>query len=155
MSSDGEKMRLPTSDIPTVGLLGRAFNELSTIIFDRVVASGAGDLRPSHGNVMEQLSFEDGLRLTDIARRAGITAQSAGALVDELEELKYVERREDPDDRRAKRIHLTAKGRRNADLAWGIVEGLEDELEGVVGSRRLAQLRQTLVDILASLDGPT
>lgn len=148
-------MGLRTSDIPTVGLLGRAFNELSAMIFDRVVASGARDLRPSHGNVMEQLSIEDGLRLTDIARRAGITAQSAGALVDELEELKYVERREDPDDRRAKRIHFTAKGRRNADVAWDIVGEVEDELQGVVGARRLAQLRKSLVDILASLDGPT
>jgi hypothetical protein len=37
-----------------------------------------------------------------------------GQLVDELEELCYVERRPDPVDRRAKRIHLTRKGKRRS-----------------------------------------
>jgi DNA-binding MarR family transcriptional regulator len=39
---------------------------------------------------MEQLELEDGLRLTDLAARAGITAQSMGELVDDLEVKGYV-----------------------------------------------------------------
>ncbi|HZA40175.1 MAG TPA: MarR family transcriptional regulator [Actinomycetota bacterium] len=137
--------------MPTTGLLGRAYNKLSAEIFDRVRSAGAADIRPSHGNVMEQLTIEHPLRLTDIAQRSGITAQSAGALVDELEELGYVERRPDPGDRRAKLIHLTAKGRRNADLAFDIVKDIEEELEHRLGRRSLAQLRRALIAITQTL----
>lgn len=131
--------------MPTAGLLGRAYNTLSAEIFDRVRSAGAADIRPSHGNVMEQLTMEQPLRLSDIAQRSGITAQSAGALVDELEELGYVERRPDPSDRRAKLIHLTTKGRRNAQVAFDIVTEIEKELEHQLGKRSLAQVRRALI----------
>ena len=109
--------------------------------------------RPSHGNVLEHLEIEDGLRLRDIANRAGITPQSVGALVDELEELSYVERRVDPQDRRAKRIYLTAKGRENARRSWEVLRALEQELSERLGARRLAQLRKVLLEILESTAG--
>lgn len=143
--------RIPLDRMPTAGLLGRAYNTLSAEIFDRVRSAGATDIRPSHGNVMEQLTMEEPLRLTDVAKRSGITAQSAGALVDELEELGYIERRPDPGDRRAKLIHLTARGRRNVDLAFDIVKEVEKELEHRLGKRSLAQLRRALIAMTESL----
>lgn len=138
---------IPLDRMPTAGLLSRAYNALSAEIFERVRAAGAADIRPSHGNVMEQLSIEEPLRLTDIAARSGITAQSAGALVDELEQLGYVERRPDPIDRRAKRIHLTRKGQRNARKGFEVVMELEAELEERLGRKTLAQLRRTLIQL--------
>ena len=110
--------------------------------------SGATDIRPSHGNVMEQLSFEEPLRLSQVAERSGITAQSAGALVDELEALGYVRRGSDPKDRRAKLIHLTPKGRRNAQRAFDIVTDIEAELRAQLGERRLVALRKTLIELV-------
>lgn len=145
--------RFSLEQIPTTGLLGRAYNALSSEIFERVRAAGAGDIRPSHGNVMEQLSFEEPLRLTDIARRSGITAQSAGALVDELEELGYVQRRPDPVDRRVKLIHLTTKGRRNVRQALAIVMEIEAELEQRLGPKVLGQLRRALITLTEPSDG--
>ena len=155
MSSEGIRFvpGMPLEEIPTAGLLGRAYNQLAALIFRRLAADGPVDARPSHGNVLEHLEIEDGLRLTDIANRAGITPQSVGALVDELEELSYVERRVDPEDRRAKRIHLTAKGRKNARRSWEVVMALEQELSEGLGARRLAQLRKILVEIVESTAG--
>jgi len=144
---------MPLEEVPTVGLLGRAYNQLGADIFRRISAEGPADTRPSHGNVLEHLEIEDGLRLTDIANRAGITPQSVGALVDELEELSYVERRVDPQDRRAKRIYLTAKGRENARRSWEVLRTLEQELSERLGARRLAQLRKVLLEILESTAG--
>ncbi len=145
-------MAASTNDrTPTPRLLSLAYNKTSTAIYERLRESGVTDTRPSHGNVMEHLAFEDGLRLNDLATRAGITPQSMGQFVDELEDLGYVERRPDPDDRRAKRIHLTRKGKRNNQIEWKVVGEVEAALERLLGKTRLADLRKSLAKITESL----
>ena len=139
---------------PSSALLRTAYNALASRIFASVVSGTEfGDLRPSHGNVMEQLELEDGLRLTDLASRAGITAQSMGELVDDLEVKGYVERRPDPGDRRAKRIHLTERGRKNALVAKRATADVEDQLAELLGDERYYLLRGILEDIIAAEGG--
>lgn len=101
---------------------------------------------------MEHLAFEDGLRLGDLAARAGITAQSMGQFVDELETLGYVERRADPTDRRAKRVHLTSKGRRSTTIEWEVIRDVEAALAALLGERRLNQLRRSLREVVEELE---
>jgi DNA-binding MarR family transcriptional regulator len=137
----------PPSELPTPRLLSLAYNQAAAAITARIVAAGFKDLRPSHGNVMEHLTFEDGARLTDLAARAGITPQSMTQLVDELEQLGYVERRLDSADRRAKRIHLTRRGKRCIQVSWDVVREVDRDLHELVGSRRFADLRATLMEI--------
>ena len=136
---------------PTTRLLSLAYNSTSASIYRRLQERGITDTRPSHGNVMEHLAFEDGLRLNDLATRAGITPQSMGQFVDELEALGYVERRPDPDDRRAKRIHLTRKGKRSNKIEWEVVGDVEEALGDVLGQRRLAELRKSLSKVIDDL----
>ena len=120
-------------------------------IYAAVVAGTAvDDLRPAHGNAMEQLELEDGLRLTDLATRAGMTAQSMGELVDDLEGKGYLERRPDPDDRRAKRIYLTGRGRENARVAKQTIAEVEAALAELLGERRYDELRRALEAIIAA-----
>ena len=142
----------PTDDrTPTPRLLSLAYNKTSAVIYQQLQERGITDTRPSHGNVMEHLAFEDGLRLNDLATRAGITPQSMGQFVDELEDLGYVERRPDPDDRRAKRIHLTRKGKRSNQVEWKVVGEVEAALENLLGKKRLGDLRKGLMTITDSL----
>jgi len=136
---------------PTSRLLSLAYNKSSAAIYQRLQENGITDTRPSHGNVMEHLAFDDGLRLKDLATRAGITPQSMGQFVDELEDLGYVERRSDPDDRRAKRIHVTRKGKRSNQVEWKVVGEVEAALEPLLGRKRLAELRKSLAKITESL----
>jgi DNA-binding MarR family transcriptional regulator len=141
----------PPHKLPSNALLRTAYNAVSARIFASVVSdTDFGDLRPSHGNVMEQLELEDGLRLTDLATRAGITAQSMGELVDDLEVKGYLERRPDPDDRRAKRIYLTERGRKNARVAKRATADVEDHLVELLGQQRYYLLRGALEDIIAA-----
>lgn len=140
-----------TQGSPSSALLRTAYNALAARIFASVVSgSDFDDLRPSHGNAMEQLEIEDGLRLTDLAARAGITVQSMGELVDDLEVKGYVERRPDPDDRRAKRIYLTDRGRKNARVAKRATADVENYLAELLGQQRYHLLRCTLEDIIAA-----
>lgn len=139
-------------DLPSSALLRTAYNVLAARIFASVMSeTDFDDLRPSHGNAMEQLELEDGLRLTDLAGRAGITAQSMGELVDDLEAKGYLERRPDPDDRRAKRIYLTDRGWKNARVAKQATTDVENDLAELLGQQRYQALRRTLEDIISGV----
>jgi MarR family transcriptional regulator, temperature-dependent positive regulator of motility len=137
----------PAPADPTSALLRKAYNALAAGIYQAVVHAGGKDLRPAHGNVLEMLAIEDGLRLTDIAALAGMATQSMGELVDDLVRKEYIERRVDPADRRAKRIHLTAKGRAHADSSWVAVGQAESELVALLGAQRYEQLRTDLIAV--------
>jgi DNA-binding MarR family transcriptional regulator len=135
-----------SSNLNTVAMLGRAYSLLGFQIVDGVVGAGFPQ-KPSHSAVFAQITME-GSRLTDLARGANITPQAMGELVDELEELGYVERRPDPTDRRAKLIVLTERGR--ACIAAGIstIEGIEERITETIGERGHKQLRSLLAKLL-------
>lgn len=142
---------MPAQEVPeqaanTVALLGRAYSLLGFQIVDGVVGAGYPQ-KPSHSAVFAQIRPE-GSRLTDLARGANMTPQAMGELVDELEGLGYVERRPDPTDRRAKLIVLTDRG--NACIAAGIatIEGIEERIDTILGTRGHAQLRRLLTKLL-------
>lgn len=139
---------------PTVALLRVAYNALSREIFSAVTRAGAPGMRPAHGNVMEHLSYEDGLRLRDLAERASITAQSMGELIDELERVGYVRRRADRKDRRAKRVYLTDKGRLTVRAAGSAVVATERHIHRMLGAGDYASFRDTLERVIDAYRKP-
>jgi len=139
-------------EAPTVALLRLAYNYLADEV-GAAVRTAAPDQRPSHGNVMEQLDFQDGQRLTDLAAGAGMTLQSTGELIDQLEALGYVERRPDQNDRRAKRIYRTAKASEASRIAAHTAERIETELGRLLGPQRLSALRHDLTRIVEAKGG--
>ncbi|CAO3450340.1 Transcriptional regulator, MarR family [Azospirillum argentinense] len=76
----------------------------------------------------------DGMRQRELAEEMGVEGPSLVRLLDSLEAAKLVERREAPDDRRAKTLHLTDQGR---DLLARVNAALNDVrrrlLEGASG----------------------
>ena len=144
---------MPGPDLSTPTLLRTAYNVLSAAIYDAVAQTGATDMRPAHGNAMEMLAIQDGLRLTDLAARAGMAPQSMGELVDDLVSKGYLERHEDPADRRAKRIYLTQKGRTTAAASKVAVRQIEQQISEMLGARHYQQMRRNLAAI-AELDLP-
>jgi DNA-binding MarR family transcriptional regulator len=99
---------------------------------------------------MAHIDLEGGTRLTTIASRANITPQAVGELVDDLERLGYVVRRPDPDDRRAKRVVLTERGRDSVAAAVVVIASLERELDVLLGPDKVAQLHDALTRIITS-----
>ena len=128
--------------INTIALLGRAYSRLGFQIVDGVVGAGFPQ-KPRHSAVFAQIR-PDGSRLTDLARGANMTPQSMGEIVDELEELGYVERRPDPSDRRAKLVTLTARGRECVAAGEQTIHGLESDIDAVIGADAHAELRRML-----------
>jgi DNA-binding MarR family transcriptional regulator len=137
----------PSPPVNTVSLLGRAYSLLGFQIVDGVVGAGFPQ-KPAHSAVFSQID-PDGSRLTDLARRANMSPQAMGELVDELEQMDYVVRRPDPTDRRAKLITLTEKGHDCIAAGTATIDGIEQRLTGLLGERGHRQLRSLLTKVLA------
>lgn len=135
----------------TVGLLGEAYSVLGHKIVAGVVEAGFPQ-RPAHSGVFAHIDVEGGTRLTELARRANITPQAMGELVDDLEQIGYVARRPDPEDRRAKLIVLTPRGVACVQTAFVTIAGIEDRLKQLLGERALLALREALNRIIAAED---
>jgi len=69
------------------------------------------DLTPPQFGLLAFLWQEDGLTQTELSERGQIDRTTIGGLIDRLEKTGMVERRQHPQDRRAYKIHLTARGR--------------------------------------------
>ena len=63
-------------------------------------------------DVIATLRFSEGVTQQELAKRLLVTKGNVTGVLDRLEALDWVERRPDPQDRRANRLHLTAAGRR-------------------------------------------
>ena len=131
---------------PTLGALFRLIHSALVQEYARwLETTGYHDVKPAHAAVLQPLwRAPAGERLTTLAATASITKQSAGALVDSLVASGYVERVADPDDGRATRIRLTARGRRYGRDVRSFGRELEARLAGRLGVRRMKELRGTL-----------
>jgi len=134
---------------PDLGVLAtRLLISLQDELFQRLAGAGYTDLHPRHGAVLAFLD-EDGVRATELARLPGRHKQIVGRIVDELEELGYLERRPAPADRRAKLIFPTQRGLDQVQLGDQIVADIEARHAGEVGAKTYAQFRDVLRGVVA------
>ena len=89
-------------------------------------------LGAAHIHITRYLPAE-GLRLTDLAAKAGITKQAMGALVSQCEAWGMVERKHDPQDARARIIRFTPVGAAWLNAYHESVAQAEQELCAAVG----------------------
>jgi len=136
----------------TLQLLFRAARLLDERAVARVArAPAAAGLRTAHTALFPHIDFA-GVRLTELARRVGVTKQAVAQLVDELEAWGAVERIPDPDDGRAKLIRFSKRGHAALLHGLGVLRDLEAELARAIGDRRMAELRRALTAVLAVID---
>ena len=74
--------------------------------------------------------------------------QVIGRLLDELEALGYVERRQNTADRRSKLVVLTERGRDEQAQADRIIAEIEARFASRLGADRYAQFRSLLRDLV-------
>jgi len=130
-----DKPRRTSPRVPAVGdervvtlisLLRHTKHRMVDEITERLEASGFPDSPPSFHPIFENIDPE-GTRLTVLATRAGLTHQSVGEVVAELERRGYVERIPDPTDGRAKLVRLTEHGRALVRAAIQHIDAIERE----------------------------
>ena len=66
-------------------------------------------------SILMQLHYKGPCGMSEISERFDVSAAAASQLVDKLVQAGYIERTEDPSDRRAKLLKLSAKGAKLVD----------------------------------------
>jgi DNA-binding MarR family transcriptional regulator len=136
----------PNEAFPLPALLTEARELMLAELHRRLAELGFGDIRPGHGCVFRFVPA-NGIRLTELADLSEITKQTCGEIIDDVERLGYVERVPDPDDRRAKIIRLTERGRVGQTTAQRIFAEIEQEWSERFGEARIEALRGLLEEI--------
>jgi DNA-binding MarR family transcriptional regulator len=127
-------------------LLLRAQRGFEAELNARLRERGYSDIRQAHSALFAHIDLQ-GTRSGELAERAGITKQGMGQLLKDLEKKGYVERVEDPTDRRARIVRLTKKGLRHIRDAGEIIGEVEEAYARRIGDGRLETLRAILKDL--------
>lgn len=130
-------------------LLAKATQRWNELLQQRFAAAGFADVRPSYGSILVPLFEEDGLRMSELARRARLSKQTMTTMVRLLERDGFVMRRSDPTDGRAAIVSLTADGRRLEPVAAAILGELEQLARERLGAEALDDVRRGLRELMA------
>lgn len=142
-------MKNPT-DNTTIGLeIGRVTRQWRARMDERLISLG---LTQSRWLPLRHLAEAGGIlpqrRLVELT---GIEGPSLVRLLDELERLGFVERRDSETDRRTKTIHLTSKAEPIIGQITALAEGLRKEVLSGITADDLAVFQRTLRQISDNL----
>jgi DNA-binding MarR family transcriptional regulator len=113
---------------------------------ERILAQAGAELRPSHHRVIAQVPPE-GITVTELAGRVGMTKQGTGQFVQQLTESGHLRTTVHPDDRRLRIVRRTAKGEASVRRLAALLAELEQTWAQRVGQRRYREFRATLEEI--------
>jgi DNA-binding MarR family transcriptional regulator len=134
----------PSEQYVNLGLLMFVgYRSMESRVLEALHESGFEDMSAAQARVFERIGAQ-GTRLTDLAEQAQVTKQTAGSLVDQLEQAGYVERRPDPSDARARLICIAERGLAAVQVAAGVVAQVEEEWTQHLGERDTRHLRRIL-----------
>ena len=123
--------------------LNLAIQRFETRVLALMEQAGHGGFTLSHMAITRNLDV-GGTRATEIARRAGITKQSVGESIGQLEAMGLVERLPDPGDKRARTVQFTAAGMAWLEAFGAALSQAEEEMRAELGDPAFALIRQGL-----------
>ncbi|MEE3852699.1 MarR family transcriptional regulator [Gordonia sp. LSe1-13] len=136
-----------TDDQPPTGvLMFIAHRATEQRVMTRMAEVGATDITLAQARLLQRLAPEP-MRLTDLAEQAGVTKQTAGGLVDQLEAAGYLRRVPDPSDGRARLVTLSERAVELCALAAREVEVVESEWREYLGASRFDDMRAALISL--------
>ena len=106
----------------------------------------------NHLFILTCLWEQDGVHVKELAQQLCLDSSSLTGHLDRLERIAVVVRQDDPDDRRAVRVLLTAKGRHLKDQLEPIGQELKETLQRGVPPERVQALTAALRNISSRLD---
>lgn len=123
-------------------LAGHCYQYLIRALSDK----GFSGLKSSFSQVLS-LIIPDGGRIQHIASVVGVSKQAIAATATELEQLGYIVRDSDPDDRRQVILRLSPLGERLLSAASAAVQLLENSFLQALGTASYAELEKTLATL--------
>ncbi|EIV93755.1 MarR family winged helix-turn-helix transcriptional regulator [Frankia sp. QA3] len=131
-------------------LLG-AFRAITDELHAELARRGHPDARPTHALALQAVGV-DGVSVSELGRRLGVTKQAAAKTAACLVERGYAARRPDATDRRAALVHRTERGTALLALSAEIFQRLRTRWVADLGADRLVDLEASLAT-LAGISG--
>jgi DNA-binding MarR family transcriptional regulator len=136
------KRVFPPEERQVALLMGLMFRQVSSIF----AAEDWGGLRQSHFRMISSVPPE-GISVTDLAERLGMTKQGCGQFVTSLVESGNLRVEQDASDRRVRWVRRTPKGRRTIAAVTKRVLEIEQDWADRVGERRYRTFRKVLEEL--------
>ncbi len=129
-------------------------HDLQSQLISRLEQLGFPALRPAQLQVLGAInrSTTTGVRLSDLVAEVGLPKQTVGDLLDELEQMKMVERFPDPEHGVIKRVRLGPKGKTWAAEVRRVSAETEARWATRLGTKKMRSLRALLEELAASVD---
>ncbi|MBS0400425.1 MAG: MarR family transcriptional regulator [Proteobacteria bacterium] len=112
---------------PTFGVLVTDVTRLFRKHFDRRAVRF--QMTRAQWRALKRLHLGEGMRQSELAEQLEMEPIAVGRVIDRLQKAGFVDRRADPADRRAWRLHLTAR-------AHGVVDDMERISSGLMREAR-------------------
>jgi len=128
--------------------LGQRVNEL---VVQRLVRAGFTNVRESHGYVVQHL-IECERSISDLARRMGVTQQTASKTVAEMVRLGVL-KAATAEDRRAKVIRISERGWESIRYSRRARAQIDHRLTKAVGGEGYERTKTALIQCLDELGG--
>lgn len=109
------------------------------------------NLTPMQFTILSGLQRWTGVSSAELSRRFEVTPQTMGEMIANLERRGLVTRRQDPRNRRALKLELTAEGQRVAKLSTEEIGRIERELVGSMSPETAEGLRRGLGELFDRL----
>ncbi|MBS0472706.1 MAG: winged helix-turn-helix transcriptional regulator [Proteobacteria bacterium] len=143
----------PAEEIGTAALLRGARRVYGDAIRAALDDAGYDDV-PRNGIFVLSAISRSGTPLAGVVRDMGISKQSGSQLVDALVLRGYLERRDDPADRRRLTIVPSARGREVAAIVSKTVARMNGVVIRRIGKERMQQMREALLAIIEIGNSP-
>ncbi len=138
---------VPAAGEPHIAaLMGSLMQEIR----DTFAAEDWNGLRQSHFRLLSNVP-RNGIRITDLGERLGMTKQASGQFVSALIGTGHLEARTDPRDGRVRVVVRTPLGDRTVRAFNARILRIEREWAKVVGPGRYADFRQVLAELAEHL----
>lgn len=117
---------------------------------------GAGDtIDPGSFWLLRSLAGDGPVRITELAAATGLDASTVSRHLAQLHHAGLVERAPDPDDRRARRVQVSATGRLELDEALTQRRALLERSMSDWSDNEIEQLHTMMTRMLAGLESTT
>jgi DNA-binding MarR family transcriptional regulator len=165
MAKPTRSNQLRTTGTTTVTTTGRDLrsllhvpqHDLQAQLASRLERLGFPALRPALVQLLTVIGAglavsDAGVRLSDLVSQVSLPKQTVGDLLDELEDMRMVERFPDPDHGVIKRVRLGPKGKVWAAEVKRVSAATEARWATRIGSKKMKSLRALLEELAATVE---
>jgi DNA-binding MarR family transcriptional regulator len=139
---------MPTDRSDIGYLLAVASRSWNDLLEQRFAQAGYAEVRASYGALLIPLFEEDGLRMSELARRARLSKQTVTTMARLLERDGLVSPRPDPNDGRATRLVLTPRAKRFKPIAESVLANLDRRVARTLSKETATQLKAGLAKLV-------